>query len=90
MILHRGEQEILQQMITIKAQEKAKKDKHQKNKGLLKRKGTKKTKCKHCGNFHKGECRLKDTANDLLKGGKYNPPKIRIREATRRKIRNQN
>ena len=77
MILHWGEQEILQQMITIKAQEKAKKDKYQKNKGLSKHKGaTEKTKCKHCGgNFHKGECRLKDTMDDLPKGGKGNPPK---------------
>ena len=72
MILHCGEQEILQRMITIKAREKAEKDKYQK-KNLLKRKGvTKKTKCKHWGNFHKGECRLKETADNLLKGGKRN------------------
>lgn len=36
---------------------------------------TNKTKCKHCGNYHLGECRLKDTANDLMKGGKGSPPK---------------
>ena len=66
----------MQRMITIKAQEKAKKDEHNKNKNLSKRKGNgDKTKCKHCGNFHKGECCLKDTTNDLLKGGKGNPPK---------------
>ena len=65
-------------MITIKAQEKAKKEEYQKGKNLLKQKGTMdKTKCKHCGNFHKGESHLKDTTNDFLKGGRGNPPKNR-------------
>ena len=79
MFLKRGEDDINIKQAAIKQQEAKEKEDYKKSKanGGNKRKNANgdKTKCKHCGNFHLGKCRLKDTVNDLLKGGKGNPPK---------------
>lgn len=78
--LHIGEDKIVNMMIATKAQEK-----HKATAAAAAAKATSGNKCsrndkgkkvcKHCGNFHKGLCRLKDTKDDILKGGKGNPPK---------------
>ena len=80
MFLKQGEDDIMIKQAELKQQEAKEKEEYKKSKTNSKRKNvnssnTDKTKCKHCGNYHLGEYCLKDTVNDLMKGGKGNPPK---------------
>lgn len=79
MFLKQGEDNIMIKQAALKQQEAKEKGEYKKSKTNDKRKNaggnTNKSKCKHCGNYHLGKCRLKDTVDDLLKGGNGNPPK---------------